>query len=124
MSKSIRMYQHLALLCSIKMPHNGIIPISEEGKEHLSDTQIFIKNVLANDDIYNTIYTDVYTQDLIQQHINGDRLAFLSPIYGILLIGDFVEDTGIYYSNGGYLPTTSLYDDVEYGRFFHGYNRW
>ena len=29
------------------------------------------KNVLADDDIYNTIYTDKYTQDLIQQYING-----------------------------------------------------
>ncbi len=95
--------------------HNGIIGMHEEENEHLSDTQIFIKNVLADESIYDTIFTSEDTQDIIKQYIGSDRLAFLNPQEGILLIGRFIKDNGLYYSNEGYISYPDYgYDYSDY----------
>ena len=52
------------------------------------------------------------TQKLINSYIAGDRLAILTQKGELILIGEFTEHKGIFYSNDGY--KTNLYKNNVY----------
>lgn len=93
------------------LAHNGIIyeynqtyncPNTYEGWEDINDAQEFIKDYLVElgDSLWNPA-----VQRLIEA-ATVSKFALLSN-KGITYIGDFIEDDGYWYSNGGYLPLKS-----------------
>lgn len=85
------------LYCNYAVAHNGVL--YQYSHKKYSDTQKFILDILAR--VKPKLYTKVVIK-LINSYINGDRLAILNKEKGILLIGEFIEDEGIFWSNDGY----------------------
>jgi len=84
-------------ITKVGIAHNGVIAsCSYPNKQDLSDTQIFIKTILSKlpyDYLKNPeIYTSTFS-----------KFAVLDKD-GFSLIGNFIEDDGIYYSNDSYMP--------------------
>lgn len=116
--------ESLDVLTDCALAHNGIIldyslaskQIKLLGQSEKTDTQEFIEGYLVGlgDSLWNP-----FVQKLIQGYTES-RFALLSS-RGITYIGDFLEEEGYKYSNGGYklekqgytLPT----DDFGYERY-------
>ena len=82
--------------------HNGTITGVKKFEKTYSDTFSFTKGVLQPLYSMNKRFQyDNRCVELIETVINGDKLAFITP-EGIKLIGEFVVDKDIYYSNYGY----------------------
>ena len=93
--------------------HNGIL--SDFGNHpKLSDTQEFIRDVLADPVIYDGLYNNKAIQAMITRYINTDKLAFINYRKGLLMMGKFIKDGGCFYSNDGYKPISNFWDTWEY----------
>jgi predicted glutamine amidotransferase len=105
LSDNVHDLKSLDIEADIGIAHNGIISIKEEAK--LSDTQTFIKNVLfpLKDKINFRPF-----QDMIYMAANSSKFAIMQGNGSILLLGDFINDDGIYYSNSSYkMPSFKTY---------------
>lgn len=88
------------IITNIAIAHNGIFGQMPD-HETLSDTQKFISTVLANKAVINNL-DSAAVQELIRGYCgSSSKLAIMRPS-GILHIGDFVKDEGMYYSNSQY----------------------
>jgi predicted secreted protein len=93
----------------IAIAHNGIIPINTP--KHLSDTQVFIRDILAG------VKTELVNKNkavlkLIEGATAGSRLALLYGNGEIITSGSgWIPDrNGLIFSNHSYLPRTVWYD--------------
>lgn len=91
----------LSITVNTAMVHNGIIPFCSDynNKNKLSDTQIFIKDYLSK--MNNSILFNPAVLALIEESTNS-KFIFMNNNNKIELIGRFIEDRGIYYSNDTY----------------------
>lgn len=110
------------LATNIGLVHNGIIwdyGTYTAGKWYTNitsdktDTQRFIEDYLANmgDAIYN-----VRVQSLIEKYTDS-KFALLTP-RGLVLIGKFITEDGLQFSNGGFKPcrpSVVSYTAPDYG---------
>lgn len=84
--------------------HNGIVPgYGDSIKGKISDTQHYIKDFLAIDFIRNRLQTSKI-QKLVE-NMSFSKWAFLYGSGETVLIGTWINDNGIWYSNTGYLPS-------------------
>jgi len=102
-SKKIKDLQALNFITNTGIVHNGVISFcSNPNKHDLSDTQIFIKDIISqvpSDQLKdNSPYEKTYS-----------KFAILDK-EGFSLIGNFIEDNGIFYSNDSYIP----FDKYQY----------
>jgi len=95
---------------SLAIAHNGVIFGDDDDSswtgsyyygtlaDKLSDTQKFIKNYLfgMDDALWNT-----QVHKLIVAHTDS-KFVFLSDTGRLALLGTFIKDHGVYYSNAGY----------------------
>lgn len=92
---------------NIGIAHNGIITAYEDRKNAtLNDTQLFIKKFLFP--LYKLnkkFYENKEIQEIIKT-VTSSKFAFLTSENKLILIGDFIEDDGIYYSNYTYAETS------------------
>ena len=104
------------------MCHNGTISHYSGGwqsKEVLNDTQKFIKNfVSVLKDMDNDFLHNRRAMELIED-IAGSKLCFLDSDEKIHLVGNFIKDNGVYYSNSSYLDYYS-YPMQQYNRVGNG----
>lgn len=95
--------QELNYVTNIGVAHNGIITGYYDTKlPELSDTQLFIRDVLSKLIIVNS---EFYTFPVILKmlgKLTNSKLTFLDRFGNYYLVGDFVEKDGIYYSNTTY----------------------
>lgn len=118
--------------CPVAVVHNGII--SGMGtREQLSDTQIFIADVLHPFfEHYPAFYTDAKYVDIIKKLIGTSKLAFLDSDGGIYTIGNFITTKeGYMYSNASYEErkcvivqkknsgTVTVWNSHEYARYVY-----
>lgn len=110
------------------MAHNGTISTysTKYGygytgqKEILNDTQKFIRDCVSTiKELDNDFLKNQRAMKLIED-IAGSKLCFLDTDENIHLVGDFIEDNGVFYSNSNYLshrtyPRPSYYDGYGYG---------
>lgn len=90
--------------CELGVAHNGIIQIECRSKD-ISDTQEFIASILTP--VYKSdpkFYESERIRDAIRDCINGSRLAFLTGDGTVKMIGSFIEEDGVFYSNDSYQP--------------------
>jgi len=97
------------LLCQIAVAHNGVINNYGHHAKY-SDTQKFVLDILAEDSVKNNIEAPAI-QKLINNFIDGDKLAILRNDGFCLRFGEWEESEGIYYSNTGYKPYDNFYNN-------------
>lgn len=97
----------LEFTTNLGVAHNGIINLTSDyysQKATLSDTQLFIKDYLVDLlKLNKTAYKSKIGKVLIERMIES-KMAFLDGAGDISLIGDFVSDGGVFYSNESYKP--------------------
>jgi len=106
-SKKIKDLQALNFTTNTGIAHNGVISFcSNPNKHDLSDTQIFIKDILSQ-----------VPQDQLKDNFAYEKTYSKFAILdkeGFSLIGNFLEDNGIFYSNDSYVPYEYLYNRNSY----------
>jgi len=93
---------------SIVVAHNGIIDIDVR-KKGISDTMQFVIDILSDEAVRGNLYKSRAIQKLVKEYIGSGKLAFINSKGEILMIGQFIKNRGIYYSNNGYLVTYKKY---------------
>lgn len=89
----------LDLKCKQAIVHNGVITGYSHKK--YSDTQKFILDILSDAKIKNNL-TNRVIQKMISSYIGSDRLAIVDTDGTLIMIGEFVEQDGCFYSNDNY----------------------
>lgn len=97
LSDNVHSLKALNIHSDIGIAHNGIINIQEEAK--LSDTQTYIKNILYP--LRDQIDLEPF-QNMISLSANSSKFAIMKNNGNIVLLGNFIKDNGIYYSNTSY----------------------
>lgn len=99
-SRKVKHLRALSYDCDVAFMHNGIIHSVELIKKSISDTMEYGRQILA--DLYELdpeFYKRKSLQILIEESINNSRMIFLNGKSEFELLGDWIEDNGIYYSN-------------------------
>lgn len=87
--------------------HNGTIwKCEDKSEKELSDTMMFIRDILSDKAVVSKIYESECIKKLVEEYIGISRLAFLDAKKGILTIGDFEEFEGCLFSNKDYKEKT------------------
>lgn len=96
----VKNLKELSIIANTAMVHNGVIPFCTDynSKNKLSDTQIFIRDYLSK--MNNSTLFNPAVLSLIEES-TGSKFIFMNNSK-IELIGHFIEDKGIYYSNDTY----------------------
>lgn len=106
-TKNKILLRKLELYCRFIVAHNGVIS-QYGGNKKYSDTQKFIIDILAN--VKNKLNSKTVLK-LIANYIGGDRLAIIDSINQcIILVGEFIEDEGICWSNTGFRTERGSYN--------------
>lgn len=115
---SYKSMRELEWVSGLGMAHNGIIDCVSRHidvkKENVSDTMVFIKRVV------NPIASkaNLIKSDKLLEAIwlaSDSKLAFMDGQGGLKVLGDFVYQDGIYYSNTSYSHIKQQYSYKYYG---------
>jgi hypothetical protein len=109
--------------CDIGIAHNGILDITSDGSKEYSDTMKFITDYLSLIIKKLAWHKDEDTKQLIENLIDGSRLAILDKNSHCELMGKgWVEDNGIHYSNNSYSYKKSSF--VDFGKWGNWGTHW
>lgn len=110
---------------NIGVCHNGIVSMFNSYTNNHSDTQIYIKNVIAP---IIKLKLNAYMFDDIQNLIlktTNSKWVFLDKFDNYYTIGEFINDDGYLYSNSSYKPVQYVYtpkydyyDDYDYDKWW------
>ncbi len=101
------------LTTDFAVAHNGVL--SQYNKHEIfSDTQKFIMDILADEEIKNNLQSPVI-QKLITNFIDGDKLAIMLNTGEIILLGSFFTDEELNYSNLGWKTSLFYGGNNDYG---------
>lgn len=115
----------LSITCSSAMAHNGII---HAGEEHLSDTQVFVRDILSKDFVLNNLAEPAMVE-LLVEYLGSDKMVVFHD-KKVFMFGKWVEgDDGCKYSNDGYLGRSwwlgkKHNDDAKYADMYGWGNEW
>lgn len=112
----------------IAICHNGIISKYNKKDNVLNDTQLFIKNVVYPfSKLDKEFYKNNFIMDTIKELANS-KLAFLDSEENIYLLGEFVKENDLYFSNTSYIKRTFTYSNYRYFDYdyddYYSYNYW
>lgn len=113
-SENIGDLQALNYRSNIAVCHNGCLSIHDDKYKNLSDTQIFIKDILSQIDINNEV-----NFKLLDLALSGSKLLIFDKGGHFLNFGDWIEDKGIYYSNSGYEKHDFMSSRNYYEKDYH-----
>ena len=110
LSSNMSNLKRLLYDCNIGVAHNGILDITSDGSKDYSDTMKFITDYLCLIIRSYFWWKDDRTKALIENLIDGSRLAILDKNGHCELMGKgWEEKDGIYYSNGSYSYEKKIY---------------
>ena len=112
---------------NIAFAHNGIISLySMRDDKGMSDTMLLSKELLYPLFNYNKkFYKQEHNQELIEEIIGTDKIAFLDNKENITLIGDFKKDGELYFSNLNHKKNYNYYyNDYDYYNDNYSYNSY
>lgn len=94
--------------CNLGMVHNGILyDFKPDKKSIYNDTQTFISECVS---IFpKFFYRNKKYVNLLNRLIGSSKLAFLDKNGELTLIGDFIEDNGLYFSNNSYISQINAF---------------
>lgn len=93
---------------AVGVAHNGVIH-GQATDATTSDTMAYIRDVLAP---LQRMTGDLLASDdamTVVESTVGSKLAFLEPDGAITTIGDFIEDSGVFYSNSSFKPAPRVW---------------
>ena len=93
---------------AVGVAHNGVIH-GQATDATTSDTMAYIRDVLAP---LQRMTGDLLASDDAMTGVEstvGSKLAFLEPDGAITTIGDFIEDSGVFYSNASFKPAPRVW---------------
>lgn len=111
------------VVCDIGAAHNGIIswctPVKQL-KSSTSDSMIFLSSYVYPH--RNTVFKSESFREILS-HASGGKFAFMNK-NTVKLIGNFIEDNGVFYSNSTYKnpPAYAYYRDS--GTYNYYYDSW
>ena len=114
----------------VAFAHNGIISLySMRDDKGMSDTMLLSKELLYPLFNYNKkFYKQKHNQELIEEIIGTDKIAFLDNEEKIITIGEFKEDEGVLYSNLNHKKNNGYYNynynDYDYYNDNYSYNSY
>lgn len=126
LTKNKSLLRKTELTCKSAVAHNGVLTqYSKSDDSQLSDSQHFVLEILSDSMIKENFERDSI-QILINDFLNGDRLAILNNKGKIWLFGDFSEEDGISYSNSGYKPYeyTTHVNNKGFHANINGFSHW
>lgn len=96
----------LSFTSDIGMVHNGVIrPYSTyKAGSVLNDTQLFIKECVTTFYEYDSNFYENQNVMAILEKVAGSKLCFLDTKQELHMVGDFINDGGVFYSNNSYVP--------------------
>ena len=104
--------------CSIGVAHNGILDLTSDGSKNYSDTMKFISDYLVNIIQGLDWYKNKRFVKLIENLIDGSRLAILDQNGHFETLGNgWVQDKGIWYSNTSYSRKKLTYDWKKWDKY-------
>ncbi len=115
LSKKVSGLRSVRTTAKVGIAHNGVVSFCCAKKGNLSDTQRFIKDYLSR--IPTDMLREKYMHKLIDK-ATGSKFAIMFPDE-IYLVGDFIKDGGIYYSNGTYKTGRKVYS-YAYTNWYYG----
>ena len=99
-TKNKELLRKVEQVCTIAVAHNGVLRNYGQHKK-FSDTQKFVMDILAEDSVKNNLH-DKTIRKLVNNFIDGDKLAILDSEGTVFYFGDYNEFEGIQYSNFSY----------------------
>ena len=107
------------------MAHNGGFSNYHHGSPKYSDTFMFVNEFIAVPEILNLLKRDnQFLTKIAKSEFSYNRVAFLFPEQDMILIGDFVEDQGVYFSNKSYIRwVDKIANDFNPKRIGFNYNK-
>lgn len=96
-TKNIGYLQSLFTISDKAMMHNGMLDIRDDKYPNLSDTQIFVRNVLSEIDL-----TSKGINILLDMVINPSKVIVFDKNGLLLSFGKWEKENGIFYSNTSY----------------------
>ena len=115
--KDSQLRQTKARVRGMAFAHNGVISELNGVDKKLNDTQLFAKWYLSDPVLMNNIFDSSTIQDLVEGYIGSSKFAIMQPGKTMLLLGKFIEDEGMLYSN-------STYERPKYMDYGYGYGGW
>ena len=112
---------------NVAFAHNGIISLySMRDDKGMSDTMLLSKELLYPLFNYDKkFYKRKHNQELIEEIIGTDKIAFLDNKENITLIGDFKKDGELYFSNLNHKKNYNYYyNDYDYYNDNYSYNSY
>lgn len=107
--------KYLRCKCNIGVAHNGILDITSDGSKQYSDTMKFITDFLSLIIRGYDYYKDKRTVQLIENLIEGSRLAILDKNGTCSLFGEgWIQDKGVWYSNTSYSYKKYVYNSFAW----------
>ena len=115
--KDSQLRQTKARVRGMAFAHNGVISELNGVDKKLNDTQLFAKWYLSDPVLMDNIFESNTLQDLVEGYIGSSKFAIMQPGKTMLLLGKFIEDDGMLYSN-------STYEKPKYTNYGYGYGGW
>ena len=116
LSSKMKNLKRLRTEANIGVAHNGIIGMTSDGSKEYSDTMKFITDYLVNIIRNFSWYKDERTVKLINNMIEGSRLAILDKNGQCILLGKgWEENNGCHYSNHTYAYKKVVYSTPQIG---------
>lgn len=121
------------IVTDLGIAHNGIIseynPGENDKKLDMNDTQIFIRDYINGfRTVRQDFYLNSYIQKLILKESKHNKFAIMDGKENIIILGDFQQDNGVYYSNGTYKTGAYSYYNSHYDwyddAYRYGYNSY
>lgn len=121
-TKDVDLLRATDVICENAMAHNGIFG---KGEGDLSDTMIFVRDILAEPPVINNIDNDAIWS-LLDTAIDTSRVIVMGSKGTFKFGGKWSEDNGILYSNDGYKTRRFFYSgEFRNGKYHTHYgNGW
>ncbi len=103
-TRDIDKVRAISTACDMAVAHNGILT-GYSGHKVLSDTIKFVIDILAEPVIKDSIFQSQAVQKLVNEYIDGDKLAIINDKGKIILLGEFEKAKHLFFSNTGYKYT-------------------
>ena len=115
-TRNKELLREVELVCQQAVAHNGVIT-SYSGHDKYSDTQKFIVDILADDKIKNNLDSEA-VRKLLASFLDGDRLAILNSNGSLYILGEWIKEGDIYYSNSGFRVYVTPITDYSSGGYY------
>lgn len=89
----------------VGVAHNGTLYSETSIGSEISDTMSFIVSTLASPAVYNNLRDQTILR-LLSKTTLGNQFCFMHNDSHVTLLGNWIQDGGVYYSNKGYKVVT------------------